>query len=278
VIVPSDTSQVILIDCYNCTVKNIYSSGLDIGILIIGDSYCNHIYDNTIKDNTWAGILIEDIGYQYNYNNDILNNTIVDNYIGVMIDTAERCTVYGNTIEGNLYGIRISPGSDDIPPKNPSTKDGYQPLNMGYNNYICKNNIKNNYIGIHLECCYLNHVYQNDITKNGIGIEIWGAYGIGGYNEIYFNNIMNNIIGILISSVRGGADYNNISKNNFIKNIRNVRDNCDNQWDSNYWDNWIGVRIKLPIFQRFPKILYSFFKLNFDWHPAKEPFDIEGVI
>jgi len=67
-----------------------------------------------------------------------------------------------------------------------------------------------------------------------------------------------------------------VYQNNFIGNIRNAKDSSNSQYDANYWDNWIGLKIELPIFQRFPKIIFGFFKLNFDWNPALEPYDIPG--
>jgi hypothetical protein len=30
----------------------------------------------------------------------------------------------------------------------------------------------------------------------------------------------------------------------------------------------------LSIFQKFPKVIVGFLGINFDWHPAKEPYDI----
>jgi hypothetical protein len=70
-----------------------------------------------------------------------------------------------------------------------------------------------------------------------------------------------------------------VINNNFINNYVDVRQHAfssfDNYYDGNYWDSWIGLKFKLPIFQRFPKIVdYFFFKFAIDWHPAKEPYDI----
>jgi len=53
-----------------------------------------------------------------------------------------------------------------------------------------------------------------------------------------------------------------------------------NHWKRNFWDDWIGLKIKL--FEIFPKIIigtYNFkiLLIHVDWHPAKEPYDTPSV-
>jgi len=43
-------------------------------------------------------------------------------------------------------------------------------------------------------------------------------------------------------------------------------------WDENYWDNWIGFGPKLIFGRR--GLLGNRPWVNFDWHPAGEPYDI----
>jgi len=301
VIVPNDTSQVILVNCHNCIIQNIDSSGLDIGILIIGYSSNNHIYDSIIKDNTWAGIVIE--GYEVN-NNNISNCTISDNNCGVDIIDAAYNTIYGNNIFRNDLGISITPSSFPIID---SIKPDYQPLFLVYNN-ILNNNITSNDLGILLDFGYRNNVFHNNVTKNMIGIIIEGNYDGGGENNIYLNNIINNFKGIIIRGIVGGTHGNNIYQNNimynwegiwigsfnngpydnhiyhnnFIKNIKNARDWSTNFWDNgsigNYWDNYIGL--KFPrlfdrnndgIGDRSYRIL-PFIIFNKDRFPLMEPY------
>jgi nitrous oxidase accessory protein len=264
VVVPSDTSQVILINCHNCTIQNIDLSGLDISVLIIGESSYNHICDNSVTDNTWAGITI---GGSRANNNTILNNIIADNYFGVLIIDAEYNTVYGNTINDNEFGVCTMPTFIPI-------KNDYQPLCMNYNynniynNNICNNNITNNKCGVLLGYSYYNNVFQNNVTKNSCGISIEGLHEEGGgYNDVYQNNIINNDQGISISGFDGGtcsndiyennimynwegviiscSDENKVHHNNFINNIKNARDRGSaNIWDDsakgNYWDDYKG--------------------------------------
>jgi parallel beta-helix repeat protein len=94
-------------------------------------------------------------------------------------------------------------------------------------------------------------------------------------NIISYNNFTNNFCGILFEIT---SNYNKIINNNFINNIYDTRYfffSFINHWDGNYWDEWIGHKFKLPIFQKLPKFIhYGLFPYAIDWHPAKEPYDI----
>ena len=66
------------------------------------------------------------------------------------------------------------------------------------------------------------------------------------HNQIYQNNFLNNI------------DWNAMSHFNFWR-LTPSR----NQWENNYWDDWIGIG---------PKWIPGFLGFNFDRHPAKYPY------
>ena len=68
-----------------------------------------------------------------------------------------------------------------------------------------------------------------------------------------------------------------IKKNNFIdnKNQAYYKNSHFNLWFNNYWNDWPGA-IPRPIYgtiylERFDKEIEW---LQFDWRPAKEPYDI----
>jgi parallel beta-helix repeat protein len=94
-------------------------------------------------------------------------------------------------------------------------------------------------------------------------------------NIISYNNFTNNGVGILFFL---SSDHNKIINNNFINNKYDTssgRFSFINHWDGNYWDEWIGHKFKLPIFQKFPKIIrVGILTFAIDWHPAKEPYEI----
>ncbi len=149
-----------------------------------------------------------------------------------------------------------------------------------YNNTIYDNIIKDTKkFGILLESSSGNKIFGNEIRNHfgdmsGVGVGICAYYCAALNNLVYENNITNNRYGIYITSIDGEpCDNNKIYHNNFIGNKHNARSSDDNIWDSNYWDNWIGLRFK---FLRFLPYWISgrLFSFNFDWHPAQEPYDI----
>ena len=127
-----------------------------------------------------------------------------------------------------------------------------------YNN-ITHNYISNNYRGISLYLSKANTITKNTIQNHSILIGFWGP-SVG----VYIDRLSNKNI---------------IEENNFIGNKRQASFSFSwrNTWDSNYWDTWIGLKINLPIFQKFPKVIVGFLGINFDWHPAQEPYDISDV-
>jgi len=94
-------------------------------------------------------------------------------------------------------------------------------------------------------------------------------------NTVFYNNIQNCVYGIQIVLSSNG---NFIIQNNFIDNLINaLTRNCQsNIWSENYWDNWIGLRSNLPMFQNFPKVIFGF-PIFFDWYPQSEPYDMPSI-
>jgi parallel beta-helix repeat protein len=163
--------------------------------------------------------------------------------------------IYGNIIKNNDFGIHV--------------------INS-INNHIYRNNIINNRVGINIADSN-NEIYRNNIINNSLGINFvayFGMYGTCSKNSIYKNNIMRNDEGI---SLGRDSKQNSFYRNNIFLNNRNCfYSGSNNYWDSNYWDDWIGIKLKLPIFQIFPKVIRGWiFPRGFDWDPASEPYDIE---
>ena len=72
------------------------------------------------------------------------------------------------------------------------------------------------------------------------------------------------------------AYFNEITENNFINNDRHFGFDGVflNTIDSNYWERLVNIGPKLIFGRLFLLIPW----LIIDWHPAKEPYDIEDVI
>jgi len=112
-----------------------------------------------------------------------------------------------------------------------------------------------------------NTVSYNNITNNNGGLVIFDND-----NKVINNNFINNNDGLFIL-----GKNTRIINNNFINNENDAHIfifKKNNLLDGNYWDRWIGNKIKLPFFQRFPMVIFGFLSFGIDWHPAKEPYDI----
>ena len=140
---------------------------------------------------------------------------------------------------------------------------------------------------------------QQNVTGNKIrrcsrnGIQIHGTN-----NSVYWNDIESCPIGIYSTVSEPGEEErgNTITKNNFKKYSVNepwwarqvilfpfvglVKDKKD-RWIGNYWDTWLGVspkriRGKLVLGIRFGEygLAFGIPWIEYDLHPAKEPYEI----
>ncbi len=169
-------------------------------------------------------------------------------------------TIKDNIISYNRYGVDID-GSNA--------------------NSISGNIISNNYYGIYLSSANNNKITDNNITSNR-----WcGILLVGSNNNISRNVISHNGKDLI---QHGGillyyGYKNKILKNNFINNSRNSYFQLllsmifeGNIWNENYWDK--PSRFPYLIFGRMQLIFIQEIKfpwIYIDWHPAKEPYDIE---
>jgi len=143
----------------------------------------------------------------------------------------------------------------------------------GYNN-VLGNIITNNIYGIKAYEFCSNIIFGNIISSSSeAGIHLTSAVNAGNCmnNTISFNTLQNNGEGIILFT-----SYNNkINNNNFYGNSKDasfVWSNSNN-WNYNYWNR---PRI-------LPKpvigiILFYLPWINFDWHPAQEPYDISYIL
>jgi len=285
----------------NVISKNIVTKNR-LGIVLDVSTY-NEVYDNYVEDNQ-IGIFVGSSALPSEsreqsldeYYNNIYRNTILNNHVGIDIEPASFTNVFKNYIMNNDYGICI-----------------YAPYLTWCNyNSIYQNNIHNNTYGIHLiaivhTMCNYNCIYQNNIHGNTYGIK---ADAEGGYivnNNISENNFYSNTEGI---SLEGGSiEHNNISKNNFISNTEGISLCSDsifrpitlntisnnnfignnnsayfeylliarghNQWVSNYWEK--PRLLPYLILGKLKILRFTILSIDFDWHPAQEPYDIPGM-
>ncbi|PNX51882.1 MAG: hypothetical protein BV456_01445 [Thermoplasmata archaeon M8B2D] len=134
----------------------------------------------------------------------------------------------------------------------------------GSNNEIIECKVYNSPYGILLRGNhnYVSYSYITNHSSYAIIIE-------GNNNEIFNNNILNNDFGIFLSSSIDNVIY----KNNFIGNrfSAHFMDNSIlNHWRNNYWNR--PRLLPYPIFGCSRVLIIN--RVNFDWHPATEPYDI----
>jgi len=184
------------------------------GLLLDGCSNCT-INNNTITNN-YFGILTNTTKTT---NNTIINNNITLNQeLGIGTWNSDNCVIYGNTITYNGYGgMTIFDSNNSIIHTNlimenfgPDTDYSSGILISGSNNIIIENNlIPKNIFGIYIDYCENCTVYGNLIAQGMVGI-----YTDYSSVDINFNRIAINL------------DYELINENGDV-------DATNNWWGSN---------------------------------------------
>jgi len=262
----------------NFTIKN-SRAGVRIGEW--NASSKNNIIQNNIISVKINGILV------YSSENDIIsNNTIMNcNEDGITIrDGSQNIKITGNLIfncgrDGIwVYTKNIVISGNEI------YNNGRNGIMLGYelvdNVRVTNNNIHSN--GEHgIYICsssfpgICSYTIENNIVSNNYYCGIWitgPALNIKIKNNHFQDNGASGVEfdRVLLSSVK---------QNNFINNGRNAWFDLSlfNLWSNNYWDDWGGIGPKLISgllnLPSFP-ITYDLPWINFDWFPAKEPYDL----
>ena len=214
------------------------------------------------------------------------------------IDVSNHIEVHNNIITNTNKGIYINQQYTDILVYDNIIINNKNGIEAESNDRsfieIFNNTISDNECGFY--CAHNNEVsvYDNLITNNSVGIYM--SQGESN-NVIYHNHIIDNSIGISIATSRSTT----IQENNFINNEKHatllkrtilltipIVPLYRQRWTKNYWDNWdatkphpvngliifyfnIVIPIK-PFFITIPIGLLPY--VEFDWHPAQEPYDI----
>jgi parallel beta-helix repeat protein len=226
--------------------------GLRSGISMIGSGFC--IFENNVIHSNYYGI---ELWGEYCTNNIIRNNNISNNYIGIYIYIGSNY----NNISYNLISNNLHAGINTEVPS--------------VCNNISFNHISNNQYGIRFDPFYWGRG-KNNVFSILNGLQLRHSYIIS--NNISFNDVGVYIYGFVI---------NYILKNNFIFNDKDAYFECRpwNIWDGNYWNR--TRFLPYPIYGKVELILLNIFLaiyfgesinpirwIDFDWHPAKEPYVI----
>ncbi len=295
-------SRKLEIKCCGCVVTNLNT----------GEIF-NHIQsaidDINTRDNHTLFVPKDQICYSNIKINKIINligedieTTVIDaRGEGCVIDVKKNhITISGFTIQNsgkNSYGIKMDNQNNNIIVGNKLINNniGIYLLNSMYNTITSNTITMNKKIGINIKDSRYNNISQNMISNNGdAGINL-NEFGnkffknivtnenigliFGSTDQIYENIFSNNEIGVLS---KGGL-WCRISKNNFLNNKQHATFQYQivkrfsipfflypqlTKWTRNYWDR--NTRGPMMIHGKMESIPW----LNFDFIPAREPYDI----
>ncbi len=189
--------------------------------------------------------------------------------MGISLEYPTNVSLFDNIIQNHTFGIFCNIGFDINISNNIIINNFIGILSMGFNSSIQNNKINQNTIGLYLLYNVNVEILRNQIGKNNIGILV--TY-LSLLNKIQYNNIYNNkIVGLYL---RGKSNLNQINYNNFIKNTisASFKGCIMNDWSNNFWKR--SRLLPKPIFGRQRRFIPW---VNFDWNPAKEPYDIQSI-
>ena len=274
--VPSDTGQVILINCSNFNIRNFTFIGAEHGIVLFFSSN-NSITDNMISAGP-AGILLSQ-----SHDNVLSRNIINGGRGGIILGSSNRNIISNNTVtnQSKLPGILLKYSEDNEIVDNTviNCDIGIAPLHNSDNNEFIRNTVTVSTNGIFLFGSQYNYLYRNKISDCSLGVLVDGTNGdifdtnfisncgagitlkYGKSTEIMHNVILENDngIGLLecsdISIVKNNFSNNeegvtisssgfvSVKENNFIQNILDVSFSVrllqvfTNKFNGNYWGN-----------------------------------------
>ena len=250
----------------NNTITNTGNSGLtyNFGIYLSKTAEKNIIRNNYLYDCVRDGIYLEEAK-----NNTIEQNIITcfggKNEYGICLFWVFNPYMTGNKLVGNdisnyTYGIITNYNDNLLISGNIIHDTTWGLCNLaGPSNLTITNNfIDDNRLGVEIESGYNITFEGNHVTSNNIGMMVTYSSNI----IIRKNNFTFNKEGLYI----GLSPKAEITMNNFIQNRRHAEFLfCLNKWNSNYWNK--------P--RNYPKPIFgTFLFVQFDWHPAQEPYDI----
>jgi nitrous oxidase accessory protein NosD len=204
------------------------------------------------------------------------NNTIIDSNGGCEINIlADFVLIKGFTLQNGWVGISCETfGGNTITGNNILYHKNYGiSIGQSNNNTIICNNIDLNFEELYSGESCIDIYLSNDDIISGNNL-IHSYYGI----QVF-------LCGNIQISKNNFIDYNDISLTSFLfVDDPFIKYSRKRTWDENYWDDWIGfgpkiiLGIILPIPpQESQATMPLFLKINFDWHPARTPYNIGGL-
>jgi len=204
-----------------------------------------------------------------------------DDLAGILIKSSSNL-ISKNIITSDTqsaYGILLINSSGDTIASNIIRNNYHAGIEMryGHNNYIIHNLMLNNSHG----SIIVGWSSDNFISENNISDNICLMIGESSNNSIIKNNFIVNAIALFITN----SGNNTISQNNFIRGWHRImfffyniicgsnKTIQKNHWDGNYW--YRQRILPKPIINHIiVNNKRGGFRIEVDWHPAQEPYDI----
>jgi nitrous oxidase accessory protein len=246
----------------NCHLYNLKSQSVTIRLLSENISINNCTINNNGEEVggwTHSGFIYIDGENYYNCSNITICYNDINNIIGggISIHKSKNVHIFYNSIYENTHdGISIGLS------KNCDIHHNHIFWNAINGIVIAKSNVK---------------IFDNHIDHNGIS---------GGFNGgIHLQDCSKSVLisgNTIESNDRYGlyllrSSANMITNNNFIRNKYNAHFShfsLFTHWKGNYWTDWRGFGPKL-IKGKLGEVFLPW--VNFDWHPAQEPYDNPGM-
>jgi len=301
--VPLNAGQVFLYNCTNCSIVNLNISEVDPGISLISSSH-NTITGNNVSSSTGWGNAGYGILLSESHNNSISNNNVSKYFGQIYLSSSNNNKMSNNSLGSGGDGIYLWKGSNNIIQGNIIFNQGGDGIDIYGSDaiQIVQNQISSCRYGIFVDYCTCE-VFDNVVHSNKYGISVQDLTRCRIYGNCIFNNTDTGIEGRRLKFVEFTENnlqhnsygisiywslFTSVSKNNLIGNGHQAYffNGILTRWNSNYWDDYLGFGGKYIggiLYMEFwsgdpwnPKQIQIPW-VQFDWHPAKEPYDIPGM-
>ncbi len=293
----------------NNTIQSNYHTLNNYYCLMVSTSAGNLIENNTFENTRWSGIgqvsLI--MGAR---NNVVKNNCFIND--SLFLTDAGQNQILDNTVNGKpLIYLQGSTGnvidypagqiilmySDNVEVRNQTDIVIHV---LGCNNCRFENITSRTNLSVGLYIWYSRYINITNciVSECTYGIQIWHSSQIKIQNTLFWKNsyvaiyilngtdisishnsfeenggLMRPFVGAI--SIVSSASVT-VQRNNFIRNVKGTYfRNCPGKailWDENYWNRPRMLPKVIPGYT-----IFRFYRFNFDWHPAQEPYDIPGM-
>lgn len=211
-------------------------------------------------------------------------------HLGTMYNRADYCNIQGNIIIDNFDGIYALFSTKNIFKNNIILNNKHNGITLhgssgGENKFLNNTIINNSNSGIFIYEPTDHLIYGNVIINNGnYGImyssgctlirniikgHIYGLCDGGAKSRLYLNTIEDNKYGVYTHSKRSIYVMNNFIGNEYHATFQRMFRSLGNSWSKNYWEGYSPLKPK-----EIRGMVAGFRKIEYDWEPAKEPYNI----